>query len=106
LEGEETINVSDSNLVSRVKLIYYKRPFVSPPHLTLTEGRDNAGIEDQKADSFKLLIHPNGNNGVFRVRWKAEGLPRKEKGQQPDAGYTGSGVELRSNTAAPGAGAT
>jgi hypothetical protein len=77
LEGEETIDATGTNLITREKLIYYKRPFDSPPYLTITQGRDSAGIQDQKADSFKLLIYPNGIDGLHTVKWKAEGLPKK-----------------------------
>jgi hypothetical protein len=78
LEGGETIDATDSdNLVMREKLIYYKTPFDSPPYLTITAGRDHAEIQDQKADSFKLLIFPRGISASIRVSWKAEGRPKK-----------------------------
>lgn len=67
LEGEEDLG-SD---IERV--VYYKTPFASPPHLTTT-GTEQYKITEQKAESFKLQRPMTFTPGT-KLKWKAEGQP-------------------------------
>jgi hypothetical protein len=83
LTGGEHLEFQTGDVPSE-KLIYYKVPFASSPHLTLTRGSD-AGykITDKTEKSFKLQRGPcpvTGKEMDWRIAtctWEAEGLPAK-----------------------------
>ena len=57
--------------------VFYKRPFATPPHLTLEETYDST-ITEQKSDSFKISRDATGRGSWqtnWTVKWKAEGTP-------------------------------
>ncbi len=71
LEGEEFVNLGQS------KVINFKVPFASPPHLTFLDGTLEYRATDEKADSFTLHRFAQDPDQSGKVKWKAEGQPAK-----------------------------
>jgi hypothetical protein len=65
-QGQQTIPANTTEEV------YYRRPFRTPPHLTIMGGSGYISILEQKEDHFKVK---NSFGGQMSFEWKAEGRP-------------------------------
>jgi len=75
LEGLERFDMSGPD-APRERVVYYKTPFASPPHVTIGEPHFTA--TDQKAESFKSQLNPGISGAIYSAHWKAEGAPAKQ----------------------------
>ncbi len=61
--------------LGKPRVIYYKVPFASPPHLTYPDGGIGYKVTDEKSDSFTVEKQTMGPSIAGKLRWKAEGVP-------------------------------